>query len=532
MHSWILPIGRAGATLLVVLALPAAASAQKLATEIFASGFASPVWVGAPVGDLERLFVVEQDSGLIRIIKNRQVLDTPFLNVGAALSQGGEQGLLGMAFHPAFAVNGRFFIHYTDVNGDTRVVEFMDSGDPDVADAMPVQTILAQTQPYDNHNGGNLAFGADGMLYIGLGDGGSGGDPENRAQDGTTNLGKMLRLDVDRPAPFIPADNPFLGDPSINDEIWALGLRNPWRYSFDRLTGDLYIGDVGQADREEVDFQSRSSTGGENYGWRCMEGSSCSGDSGCSCTDLTLDLPIYEYDHSSGDCSVIGGYVYRGLAMPWFQGSYLFGDFCTSNLWSFRYIGGLLTEFVDRTPELEPPGTPTVQRITSFGEDGVGELYIVDAMGGEIFKVVPMLPCQISTYCMADPNSTGSPAAIGSSGSASLAQNDLVLLVTSCPVGQFGVFFYGPDQTDVPFGSGHMCVGGGATGVFRLNPPQHIPGSGQCSRTVDYLRPPMDSGDGQITVASTWNFQFWFRDPAGGGAGFDTSDGLSILFCL
>ncbi len=522
---------RGTVAIIAFLAFPAAAWGQQLSTEVIASGFESPLWVGSPPGDLDRLFVVEQDSGLIKIIKNGQVLATPFLNIGALASEGGEQGLLGMAFHPAFSSNERFFVHYTDVNSNTRVVEYSVSSDPDVANPTPVQTILAESQPYPNHKGGNLAFGGDGMLYIGLGDGGSASDPENRAQDGSTNLGKMLRLDVDLPPPFIPADNPFVGDPSINDEIWALGLRNPWRYSFDRLTGDLYIGDVGQGNREEIDFQPGSSAGGENYGWRCMEGSTCTGDSGCSCTDPSLELPIHEYDHSAGGCSVIGGYVYRGNALSWFQGHYLFGDFCTGQLWSFRYVGGQITELVDRTPELDPPGQAAVQSVTSFGEDAAGELYIVDFTGGEIFKVVPMTPCRITTYCVADPNSTGTAAAIGNSGSASLTNNDLVLLATSCPPGQFGVFFYGSEQIDLPFGNGHLCVAGGQIGVFRLNPPVHISGGGNASYDVDYTRPPMTSGAGRVDVGSTWNFQFWFRDPAGGGAGFDTSDALSVTFC-
>ncbi len=530
MNSRNLHSVRGAAALLVVLAFPAEAVAQQLATELIASGLESPLWVGSPPGD-DRLFVVEQDSGRIKIIKNRHVLPRPFLDVGAIAGQGGEQGLLGMAFHPSFGSNGRFFINYTNVQGDTRIVEYSVSSDPDIASPVPVQTILKQEQPYSNHNGGNLAFGADGMLYIGLGDGGDGGDPRDRAQDGMTNLGKMLRLDVDLAPPFIPGDNPFVGVPSVNDEIWALGLRNPWRYSFDRLTGDLYIGDVGQGEIEEIDFQPGSSNGGENYGWRCMEGSSCTGDSGCSCTDPSLELPVYEYDHSGGECSVIGGFVYRGSAMPWFRGNYLFGDFCTSHLWSLRVVNGQPRDFVNRTAELEPRGPASIESITSFGEDAEGELYIVDPVGGEIFKVVPKLPCQISRYCVADANSTGSPAAMGSLGSASVELNNLVLLAGPCPVGQFGIFFYGAERTDVPFGNGHLCISGGGAGLFRLNPAVHIAGSGVAIFDVDYSRPPMDSGAGRVAAGSKWNFQFWFRDPAAGGAAFDTSDGLSILFC-
>jgi glucose/arabinose dehydrogenase len=529
MHLRLLPLSCRLAAVLPFLSLLHVASAQELGIELVASGFESPLWVGSPPGDFDRLFVVEQDSGLIKIIENYQVLTTPFLDVGALAGEGGEQGLLGMAFHPNYANNGRFFVNYTNNNGDTRVVEYAVSSDPNIADPTPVQTILAQSQPYANHNGGNLAFGSDGMLYIGLGDGGSGGDPDNRAQDGMDNLGKMLRLDVDVPPPFIPSDNPFLGDPGVNDEIWALGLRNPWRYSFDRSTGDLFIADVGQGNIEEIDFQPRSSTGGENYGWRCMEGTDCTGWSGCSCTDPTLVLPIHEYGHGAGNCSVIGGFVYRGDAIRWFQGTYVFGDYCTGRVWSFRYLNGHISDFVDRTSELEPPGAVAIENITSFGEDAAGELYIIDPSGGEIFRIMPQ--CSISSYCTANANSSGAPAVIGSSGSSHLSTNDLVLRASSCPPNQFGIFFYGAKKVDVPFGNGHLCVAGGGEGVFRLNPPLHITGAGTVTRVVDYGSPPMVSGPGRIEAGATWNFQFWFRDPAGGGAAFDTSDALSILFC-
>ncbi len=504
------------------------AHSQQLGIELFESGFSAPLWVGSPPGDLARLFVVEQNSGLIKIIKNGQTLGTPFLDAGMIAGQGGEQGLLGMAFHPDYANNGRFFIHYTNNQGDTRVVEYAVSGNPDVANPAAVQTILSENQPFPNHNGGNLAFGLDGKLWIGLGDGGSSYDPGNRAQDGTTNLGKMLRLDIDIPSPFIPADNPFLGDPNVNDEIWALGLRNPWRYAFDRLTGDLYIGDVGQDFWEEIDFQPASSTGGENYGWRCMEASDCTGLSGCTCDHPSLTLPIREYGHGSG-CSVTGGHVYRGSALPWFDGHYIYGDYCSSRIWSFRYENGQVLDFTERTNELEPDGPLTINSITSFGEDAAGELYIVDPSGGEIWKIVAK--CEIQTYCQVNTNSTGFPAIIDYLGSASLAANDLSLFASPCAYNQFGVFFYGPEQIDIPFGNGHLCVGAGGVGLFRLNPPVQVNGFGDASRDLDYTVPPMNGGAGEVTSGSTWNFQFWFRDPMAGGSAFNTSNGLSVLFC-
>jgi glucose/arabinose dehydrogenase len=522
---------RAGlpAVALTFLALAAPARAQELSVQLVASGFAAPLWVGSPPGDFERLFVVEQNTALVRIIKNGQILPTPFLDVGTLASSGGERGLLSIAFHPDYANNGRFFIHYTDNNGDSRVVEYAVSGDPDVANPTAVQPILSLDQPFANHNGGNLVFGPDGKLYIGFGDGGSQNDPGNRAQDGTTNLGKMLRLDIDIPSPFIPADNPFVNDPNVNDEIWAIGTRNPWRYSFDGLTGDLYIGDVGQDSWEEVDFQPAASVGGENYGWRCMEGTHCTGFTGCTCNDSSLTLPIHEFGHGGGNCSVTGGFVYRGSAIPWLYGTYIFGDYCSSKIWSFRYENGQVQEFTDRTAELEPAGSLTINSITSFGQDAAGELYIVDPSGGEIYKIIAS--CEATSYCFANPNSTGFPAVIGNSGSLSVAANDLVLNASSCPPNQFGLFFYGPEQIDVPFGNGHLCVGPGTLGLFRLNPPLQVDSVGDAIRPVDYTVPPMNGGDGQITPGSTWNFQFWYRDPMGGGAAFNTSDARSILFC-
>jgi glucose/arabinose dehydrogenase len=502
---------------------------QQLASELVVAGMDNPLTVTSPPGDGARLFVVEQLTGRIRIIENGELLVQPFLDVGALAGQEFEQGLLGMAFHPDYWTNGRFFVHYTDLAGNNQVVEYHVSANPDVADPTPVQTIFTQIQPYPNHNGGHLAFGADGMLYIGLGDGGDQQDPGNRAQNGSTDLGKMLRFDVDLPPPFIPPDNPFVDDPLVNDEIWALGFRNPWRYSFDRLTGDLYIGDVGQDAWEEIDFQAVGSGGGENYGWRCIEANLCTGLTGCECTDSTLAPPIWSYPHWSADSAVIGGYVYRGSAMSWFQGSYLFGDYSSGRIWSFRYTGGEVTEYTNRSFELDPPGDLAIEHISSFGEDGVGELYVIDRMGGEIYRIVG--GCQGDSYCESELNSSGSNAVIGYSGSTSLAANNMVLHASQCPPRQPGIFFYGPAQIDAPFGNGHLCVGSGGKGLFQLRPPQHLSATGRTSRPLDFTAPPMVSGDGQITIGSTWNFQFWFRDPAGGGAGFNLTDAISVQFC-
>lgn len=339
-------------------------------------GFRRPLYVTG-AGDVSgRLFIVEQ-FGQIHVYQNGALLPAPFLDVSSLIStRGNEQGLLGLAFHPDYAANGAFYINYTDVRGDTAVVRYTVSQDnPDVADPASAQIILQIDQPFGNHNGGHLVFGPDGYLYIGMGDGGSGGDPQGNAQNPATLLGKMLRIDVNGGEPYgIPADNPFVNDASYAPEIWALGLRNPWRYSFDRATGDLYVADVGQNVWEEVNFVPASSSGGENYGWNFLEGTHpFSG----AATPEGLMMPFFEYSHREGGCSVTGGYVYRGQAVPDLQGVYLFGDYCSGIIWaSYRDQAGNW----QTNPFLQFDDT-----ISSFGEDEQGELYLV-SHGGTVFK--------------------------------------------------------------------------------------------------------------------------------------------------
>lgn len=358
-----------------------------LSLEQVATGLANPVFVTAAPGDNDRLFVVEL-SGRIKIIKNGSLLPVPFLNIDAIVQSGGERGLLGMAFHPEYSGNGFFFVNYTGNHGNTRVSRFSVSGDPDVANPASELNILTQVQPFSNHNAGMLAFGPDGYLYVGFGDGGSANDPQNNGQKATTWLAKMLRIDVNNGSPYsIPADNPYVGAVDTLEEIWAFGLRNPWRYSFDRLTGDLYIGDVGQNAIEEIDFQLSTSTGGENYGWRLKEGTLCfNPPSGCDPAGLLVD-PVYEYSHGGNPfrCSVTGGYVYRGCAIPELDGAYFFGDFCSGNIWSFRTDGSSVTDFTDHTADLGS----SLFGISSFGQDARGEIYVINYHTGTIYKIVP-----------------------------------------------------------------------------------------------------------------------------------------------
>lgn len=341
--------------------------------------FSAPVLVTSPPGDNSRLFVVEQ-GGLIRIVKQGATLPTPFIDLRAKITSGGERGLLGLAFHPAYSTTGLFVVNYTDVSGNTKVSVFRAStADPDRADPASEQIALAVDQPFANHNGGMVAFGPDSHLYIGMGDGGSGGDPQGNGQKRSTLLGKMVRLAVAASGQVsVPSDNPFVGQSGTRPEIWSLGLRNPWRFSFDRTTGDLYIGDVGQNQVEEIDALTHAASKGANFGWNTMEGRSCYGAG--SCNQHGLVLPVLDYPHSNGACSVTGGYVYRG-AIAGLAGTYFYADYCRGWVRSFRLANGVATE--EREWADLAPGGP----ITSFGEDAGGELYLMTG-AGKVAKIV------------------------------------------------------------------------------------------------------------------------------------------------
>lgn len=346
-----------------------------LAVEVVAGGFDDPVYLTSPPGD-PRLFVVEQ-SGRIRIIENGLLLSTPFLDIRDSVRSGGERGLLGMAFHPAYAANGHFYVSYSaQPDGDTRVERYSVSGDPNVAMPNRDRVIFTLDQPFGNHNGGQITFGPDGMLYIGLGDGGSGGDPQGHGQNVNTLLGALLRIDVDGGNPFsIPPDNPFVGIDG-RDEIWAYGLRNPWRFSFDREASHLYIADVGQNAWEEVNAVAAGSAG-INYGWNLMEGRHCFGSASCDTGGLVL--PAVEYGHSNG-CSVTGGYVYRGEALTAIRGHYFYSDYCSGFLRSFRFTGTSVTD--ERQWDVGELG-----RVLSFGQDADGELYILSS-NGNVYRLI------------------------------------------------------------------------------------------------------------------------------------------------
>ena len=348
-----------------------------------------PLFLTAPPGDTARLFVVEK-GGTIRIVDRatNNLLPDPFLAITSLVTTGSEQGLLGLAFDPDYANNGRFYVSYTDKAGNSVIARYLVSSPAsDIAIPTADRVIFTQQQPFENHNGGMIAFGPEGDLYIGFGDGGSGGDPGNRAQNLGLPLGKLLRIDVSdgtpgQPAYVVPAGNPCIGQAGAREEIWSMGLRNPWRWSFDRGTGDLYIADVGQGSREEVDVSSVANGAGRgtNYGWNIMEGSLCYlPSSGCNMNGLTR--PHVDYGHAAGACSITGGYVYRGAAVPALQGTYFYADYCAGFVRSFKMAGGVVTEHADWTA-LRPNGN-----ITSFGEDAAGELYILTGPQGGLYRI-------------------------------------------------------------------------------------------------------------------------------------------------
>ena len=340
----------------------------------FVSGLSSPVFMAEPLND-GRIFVVEQD-GRIRVVRNGALRLTPFLDIRGRVLCCGERGLLSVAFHPNYASNRFFYVYFTSQpSGDIRIERFTATS-ADVADAASSTLILTTPHSqFPNHNGGLLSFGPDGMLYAGLGDGGSGGDPNGNGQNFNALLGSLLRLDVNRAAPFIPPDNPFLDQTGKRGELWAKGLRNPWRYAFDTETGLLYIADVGQGAREEVNVVT-ATRAGLNYGWNVMEGSICYNAS--TCTQTGFEPPVLDYDHSNG-CSITGGYVYRGSAIPELKGHYFYSDYCGGWLRSFRYSSGAAVDKKDW-------GVPAMSSVTSFGVDAAGELYVIS--GSTINKIV------------------------------------------------------------------------------------------------------------------------------------------------
>jgi len=325
----------------------------------------------------KRLFAVQQ-PGVVKIISEQgQVDPTPFLDISSKLMYGGEMGLLGLDFHPKYSQNGFFYVYYINKQKQSVLARYQLDTATGRADPKSEKVLLTLQQTFDNHKGGEVQFGPDGFLYVGFGDGGSGGDPNNQAQNKALWFGKILRLDVDRGDPYsVPPSNPYAKEAGSKPEIWAYGLRNPWRFSFDRLTHNLYIADVGQDNYEEVDVQSAASKGGENYGWRCYEGFHAFNTTGCKSADSYVK-PLVEYNHANNRCSITGGYVYRGSREPALAGKYFYADYCSDEVFYAAQQDGAWTQTL----------ATTVANPTTFGEDSAGELYIVSQKTSEIFRL-------------------------------------------------------------------------------------------------------------------------------------------------
>lgn len=372
-------------TSILLLTYSIVSISQSIDIEPYASGFTNPVSI-KHAGD-NRLFIVER-AGVIKIVNNDGSTNpTPFIDINTLVSNsGGERGLLGLAFHPNYLTNGFFYVNYINNNGDTVISRFVTNPpDDNTANPSTEEILLTIAQPYSNHNGGDIAFGSDGYLYIATGDGGSGGDPENRSQNLNSLLGKLLRIDVNTASGGnnygIPSDNPFVGTANARDEIWAYGLRNPWRFSFDRQTNDIWIADVGQNDIEEINMVPIT-TAGVNYGWRCYEGNSAYNTTGCPDVN-TITFPVSQYSHSGSGafkCSITGGYRYRGTAQSTLSGLYFFADYCSNEIGILEYNG--------TTWDMSFTQQYSGNNWTAFGEDVDGEIYVAGLSSGNIFKIV------------------------------------------------------------------------------------------------------------------------------------------------
>ena len=390
-------------TLLLLFSSIIMGQSISLSSELVSDGFKKPVFVISYPTDASILYVVEQ-AGKIIVLDSGQKKSKPFFNINKRVVNpfrpGDERGLLGFAFHPDHENNKKFYINYIDNDGHTIVSEFI-AQSKYKADHNSERILLRLEQPYGNHNGGHIEFGKDGYLYIAIGDGGAAGDPLDSGQDLTSLFGKVIRIDINGSPYSIPKSNPFYGIKNAREEIWAWGLRNVWRFSFDKKTGDIYYGDVGQNKWEEVNFEPASSSGGNNYGWRQMEASYCF-EPKENCKRDGMVLPIIEYPNDAyhpafalgrknqlnvEGCSVTGGYVYRGKKLKGFEGVYFFGDYCSGNIWSFKVIDGKANEFKNRTEEINIADGEFTNYISSFGQDADGEIYIVD-YNGAVYKII------------------------------------------------------------------------------------------------------------------------------------------------
>lgn len=501
-------------------------AATPLSTVRVVSGLTKPVWVGSPPGDNHRLFVVEQkvtpaSTGRIRIVKDGVLLPAAFLSV-TGNSTGNEQGLLGICFDPNFMTNGVMFISANKAGGQgTTQIDRVTVSDPnaDVASVVSTFNLLTLPQPATNHNGGGIAIGPDGALWVPLGDGGSQNDPNCNAQNGSLLFGKILRLDPVTGG--AAAGNPAL--PGFDARIWSYGMRNPWRWSFDRANGDLYVGDVGQDAFEEIDYVAAPSAGGINFGWKVMEANACGpGTSSCApgqplCNDPSYVGPVHTWAQAgTGACAIIGGYVYRGCAIPDLQGTYFFADNCNNQIWSFKMVNGVKTALTNRTAELVPstPGT-SITSISSFGEDNHGEVYICDLNGGEIFKIVPnpSVPAPSADLGSGKVGGNGKKPLLSTCGLLSIGESCEVDL-EDAPANRLSLLLASLSQSPVPAFGGTFVPGAPLVCVAVLN----TDANGRIDLAVG-------GGSGPVTFYA----QYLIDDP-GATAGVGMSNALKIDF--
>ncbi|MCP3918077.1 MAG: PQQ-dependent sugar dehydrogenase [bacterium] len=513
---------------LLALCLASSAPAQNVKATQIEIIPQRPISMSVAPGDTSRIYIGNK-RGVVYLLVNEVRQSTPFLDIAAMVDDAGEGGFLGVAMHPDYVNNGQFYVSYnTFPTGDHVLSMFTRSaGNPNVADPSSEQILFG---PYPHttpgHKAGDIHFGPDGLLYLALGDGLAGGmGVGERAQDLMDARGKLLRFDVDLPFPHTPPTNPYVGNPNALDEIYALGLRNPFRFGIDSLTGDIYLGDVGQSGYEEIDFIP-AGTAPVNFGWKCKEGPVCFGTPppSCVCSNPAFVDPLHSYVNGVDGCAVIGGKVYRGSQIPSLYGWYLFGDFCANRFWALQHDGTNVTAFQDLTPQLSPSFQITGG--VAFGEDANGELYILSHYSGQVWKIEP--DCITTPYCSANTNSTGSEATISISGSQSLAANALTLEADDLPNGQFGYFLMADDQDFLPlFGGsqGNLCLG---TPIVRFaGDVQNSGATGSVSFQPDFGNLPNGT---TLEVGDSWNFQYWYRDQ-NPGITSNTTAGVEVQLC-
>ncbi|MFT4538923.1 MAG: glucose/arabinose dehydrogenase [Planctomycetota bacterium] len=515
------------ASVLAASALLGSSAEAQVRARLVAQGAKNPTQMVQAPGDNTRMFVSSYNDG-IHVFENGVLQNDMFLDMNPLGF--GPQSVSSVAFHPDYQNNGKFYVVHFDANLNNNLYEYTVTADPNVADPnSQVQILGPEPQTGLVHHWDMIKFGTDGMLYLSTGDGVMSNDMvENHAQDLGNIAGKILRIDVDGGTPYaIPPDNPFVGVPGAREEVWMYGLRQPWKFDWDPLTGDLYIGDTGSSTAEEINVLPPSAGAGRNFGWRCVEGDTCHNFPGCiACNDGSLIEPIYFFPHTEFRCAVVGGIVYRGTEIPALQGRYLFADYCSSRIWTFKYVNGAMQDFEEWT-NLFPTTVPgvSVSQITGFARDHAGELYIMDRSdNGRIWKIEPDT-CHTQNYCTAGINSAGNGATLSTTGMPSISATDFSIDVTSSIPNQSGLFYYGPLQTSALFGGGFRCVAGLTS---RLNPISTSDATGANSKIIDFPNLP---AAGQIFTGSAWNFQYWYRDPSGLPSGFNLSDAIEVIFC-